>query len=171
MDSDGDSCSISILFVCMGNICRSPMAEFLLKDMVNKNKPSNRFIINSAAVTDEQLGKDIAIGTKKELDKRSIPYQKRMAVKLRKEDYDKYDYIIAMDEKIIEGILKIVEKDSKNKIYKLLDFSNKPRDIVDPAETNDFERTYKEIKEGCDCFYNYLISHEIIKKNTQLRSA
>ena len=171
MDSDSDSCSIRILFVCMGNICRSPMAEFMLKYMVSKDNLNKRFIINSAAVTDEQIGKDIAEGTKKELDRWLIPYKKRAAVKFKKEDYENYDYIIAMDETIIKGILKIIGKDSKHKVCKLLDFSNFPRDIVDPAETNDFKRTYREIKEGCDFFYKYLISHEITKKHTRLRSA
>ncbi len=167
MDSDSDSCSIKILFVCAGNICRSPMAEFLFKDIIKKNNLQNNFLINSAATTSEQIGKDIAEGTKIELDKRNIPYQKRKAVKLLKEDYNNYDYIIGMDQKIIDGIFKIIKKDTKRKVYKLLDFSNNPRDIIDPIYTNDFNRTYLEIKEGCDALFKFLMSN----KHTQLYSA
>ncbi len=164
MKSDGPSPSLNVLFICKGNIARSTMAEFLLKDMVKKYYPKEEFLIKSAAVTNEQIGKDIAPGTKLELDKNHIPYQKRKAVMLKKEDYEKYDYILGMDEEIVNMAIQICEGDSKNKIIRLLDFTNTPHNIIDPGIDNNFTRTYREIKEGCVHFLHYLEDKKLINK-------
>lgn len=167
MESDGSSCKLSILFVCMGNSCRSPMADFYFKNLVKKSNINNFFTISSAAVSDNPLEKDFCIGTKQQLSKWHIPYHKRAPIKLTKEDCLKYDYIICMDTQIEELVLKFGGEKIKNKVFKLLDFSNTPMDILDPADTNDFDRTYREISTGCDSFLKFLAS----KKNIQINKS
>ena len=129
---------IKIMFVCLGNICRSPMAEFVLKDMVSKKGLSNEFYIKSSATSYEEIGNDIYCGARDKLIQKNIPFTKRKATRLTPEDYNKYDFIIGMEESNIRDIKRIVGEDKENKIYKLLDFSNNPRDIADPWYTGNF---------------------------------
>ena len=147
---------IKIMFVCLGNICRSPMAEFVLKDMVNKKGLSNEFYIKSSATSYEEIGNDIYCGARDKLIQKNIPFTKRKATRLTPEDYNKYDFIIGMEEANIRDIKRIVGEDKENKIYKLLDFSNNPRDIADPWYTGNFEVTYYDIVEGCHAFLESL---------------
>ena len=147
---------IKIMFVCLGNICRSPMAEFVLKDMVNKKGLSNEFYIKSSATSYEEIGNDIYCGARDKLIQKNIPFTKRKATRLTPEDYNKYDFIIGMEEANIRDIKRIVGEDKENKIYKLLDFSNNPRDIADPWYTGNFEVTYNDIVDGCHSFLESL---------------
>ena len=147
---------IKIMFVCLGNICRSPMAEFVLKDMVSKKGLSNEFYIKSSATSYEEIGNDIYCGARDKLIQKNIPFTKRKATRLTPEDYNKYDFIIGMEEANIRDIKRIVGEDKENKIYKLLDFSNNPRDIADPWYTGNFEVTYYDIVEGCHAFLESL---------------
>ena len=110
---------IKIMFVCLGNICRSPMAEFVLKDMVNKKGLSNEFYIKSSATSYEEIGNDIYCGARDKLIQKNIPFTKRKATRLTPEDYNKYDFIIGMEEANIRDIKRIVGEDKENKIYKL----------------------------------------------------
>ena len=164
MDSDCPSHSLNIIFICMGNICRSPMAEFLLKDMVKKAKIDNLFNISSAAVLDENVGKPVCDGTQKELKKHKIPYTNRVSRRLTKELCDEANYIICMDDAIGNLAISIGGEKIKSKLHKLLDYSDTSMDIVDPAETNDFERTYREVSKGCFAFFKYLMSAEHIRE-------
>lgn len=147
---------IKVMFVCLGNICRSPMAEFVLKDMVSRKGLSNEFYIKSSATSYEEIGNDIYGGTRNILIQNNIPFTKRKATRLTPEDYNKYDFIIGMEETNIRDIKRIVGEDKENKIYKLLDFSNNPRDIADPWYTGNFEVTYNDIVEGCHAFLENL---------------
>ena len=154
---------IKVLFVCLGNICRSPMAEYVFKDMVKKNGLEKQFHIASAATSYEEIGNDMHYGTKDKLDEVGIPYTKHKARRIEKRDYEKYDYIIGMEESNIRNILRIIGNDKDNKIYKLLDFSKDSRDIADPWYTGNFTVTYNDIVEGCTGFLDYLKRKKIVK--------
>ena len=145
-----------VLFVCLGNICRSPMAEFLLKDMVNKKGLRDKFIIESAGTSNEEEGNPVHYGTKNKLAEVGISVYGKYARQFKKDDYEKFDYIIAMEQRNIRDIYRIVGEDKENKIYRLLDFSNIPRDIADPWYTHNFEITYNEIIEGLEAFLDFL---------------
>lgn len=154
---------IKVMFVCLGNICRSPMAEFVFKDMVAKKGLANEFYIQSSATCSDEIGNDIHYGTRNKLIKENIPFTKRAATKLKAEDYDKYDYIIGMEEVNIRNIKRIVGDDKDSKIYRLLDFSSNPRDIADPWYTGNFDVTYKDIIGGCEGLLEFL-EDKIAKK-------
>ena len=147
---------INVMFVCHGNICRSPMAEFVLRDMVTKLGKNNEFFIASAATSTEEIGNPVHHGTKSKLAAFGISVKGKYAIQLTKSDYDKYDYIIGMDSANISGILRITGGDPDGKVKKLLDYTEHPRDIADPWYTGDFEATYRDIKYGCEEFLKYL---------------
>ena len=152
-----------ILFVCLGNICRSPMAEFVMKDIVKKKGLEKDFFIASAATSYEEIGNDMHYGTIEKLDKAGIKYTKHKARRIEKGDYDKFDYIIGMEERNVRDILRIIGQDSKQKVYKLLDFSDSPRDIADPWYTGNFEVTYNDVVEGCEGLLKKLKSNIKVK--------
>jgi protein-tyrosine phosphatase len=143
---------IKVLFVCLGNICRSPMAEYVFKDMVRKRKLDKEFYIDSAATSNEEIGNGMHYGTIKKLKDMNIKFDKHKARRITKEDYKKFDYIIGMEERNVKDILKICGQDTENKVYKLLDFSDNPRDIADPWYTGNFDITYNDIVEGLEGF-------------------
>ncbi len=153
---------IKVLFVCHGNICRSPMAEFVLKDMVAKRGISDKFFIGSAATSTEEIGNPVHPGTRNKLRSVGISSEGKFAVQLRKYDYNSYDYIIGMEGVNIKNILRIVGDDPLGKVYKLLDFTDKPRDIDDPWYTGKFNNTYDEVYEGCEAFLKYLEKEGLI---------
>lgn len=135
---------IKICFVCLGNICRSPMAEFMMKKKIADLNLSNEFLITSKATSYEEQGNDIYPPAKRKLQEKNIPVAYHSATRLEKEDYNKYDYFICMEQRNIQSALRIFEKDPMNKVFRLL--SNK--DIADPWYTDNFEETYQDIEEG-----------------------
>lgn len=145
-----------IMFVCHGNICRSPMAEFLLKDMVKKEGLADRFVIASAGTSREELGNPVHQGTLKKLAQDHISAAGKQAVQLTKEDYDKYDLILGMERVNVRNILWIIGSDPQEKVHRLLDFTEQPRDIADPWYTGDFEIACAEIKSGCAALLKHL---------------
>ena len=153
---------IKVLFVCHGNICRSPMAEFIFKDLVNKKGLGKNFYIRSAATSYEEIGNDIYYLAKEKLEEKNIPIVKRKAIRITLDDYQKYDFILGMEEANIRNIERIIGNDIDNKISKLLDYSNNPRDIADPWYTGNFVIAYKDILEGCNYFLDYLIKNQIL---------
>lgn len=151
---------IRVLFVCLGNICRSPMAEFIMKSIISERGLSDRFYIASAATSTEEIwngvGNPVYPPAKRELAKHGISCEGKRAVQITKEDYGKYDYILGMEERNIRNILRIVGKDPEHKVKLLLDYSDHPRDIADPWYTGNFESTYRDVVEGCEGFLLYL---------------
>ena len=147
---------IKILFVCHGNICRSPMAEFVLKDIVEQEGCAADFVIDSAATSTEEIGNGIHYGTRRILQEKGIPCTGHRAVQMTKADYEKYDYLIGMDEANVRNMQRIAGGDREGKIHMLLEVAGKSRAIADPWYTGDFETTYEDVKEGCEAFYTYL---------------
>lgn len=153
---------ISVLFVCLGNICRSPMAEFVFKDIVNKKGLSDNFFIDSAATSNEnEITKEgIYYATKDILKEKNIPFTEHISRQMKKEDYDRFDYILGMEEKNIKNILKIIGNDKENKVFRLLDFTDNPRDIIDPWYYGNFDSTYYDIEYGCEAFLEYVLNKD-----------
>lgn len=147
---------IKVLFVCLGNICRSPMAEFVMKDLVKKRGLENAFYIASSATSTEEIGNPVHYGTKNKLKEFGISTEGKYAIQLRREDYEKYDFLIGMEQRNVINMQRIVGKDPENKIYRLLDFSENKRDIADPWYTGNFDKTYEDILEGCEAFLDFL---------------
>ena len=158
---------IRVLFVCLGNICRSPIAEFVMKDMVSKRGIADKFYIASAATSTEEIwngiGNPVYPPARKELAKHGISCEGKRAVQITKADYGKYDYILGMEQRNIRNILRIVGKDSEGKVKLLLDYSDDPRDIADPWYTGDFESTYRDVVEGCEGFLRYLEKNKLVQ--------
>lgn len=141
---------IKVLFVCHGNICRSPMAEFVFKDMVQKRGIGDLFTIASAATSTEEIGSVVHHGTRKVLNGLGISTEGKRAVQMTKRDYKEYNHIVAMDQRNITNINRIIGVDSEKKVRKLLDYTSTPGDVADPWYTGDFEKTYEDIYTGCE---------------------
>ena len=158
---------IKVLFVCLGNICRSPIAEFVMKDMVTKRGIADEFYIGSAATSTEEIwngiGNPIYLPAKRELAKHGISCEGKRAVQITRADYGKYDYILGMEQRNIRNILRIVGKDPEGKVKLLLDYSDDPRDIADPWYTGNFESTYRDVVEGCEGFLRYLEKNKLVQ--------
>ena len=152
---------IKVLFVCHGNICRSPMAEFVMKDMVQKEGLESEFYIASAATSTEEIGNPVHRGTRNKLAQYGISVAGKHAVQLKKEDYDKYDYILGMDEMNIRNMIRIFGADKENKVRKLLAYANNSGNIADPWYTGNFEETYQDVTEGCRVLLEYICNKKI----------
>lgn len=146
----------SILFVCLGNICRSPMAEFVFRDLVQKRGLGDRFHIASAATSAEELGNPVHPGTRRQLAREGISTAGKTAVQLTRRDYGRYDLLIGMEQRNLSAMLRILGGDPQGKVRRLLDFTGSPRDISDPWYTGDFDRTYDDVWEGCLGLLEYL---------------
>lgn len=150
---------IKICFVCLGNICRSPMAEFIMKEKLKKNNLQDKFIIESKGTSYEEEGNDIYPNVKRLLDEKNISYTRRCATTLVESDYEKYDYFIGMDQNNIRNMKYLFNNDPNNKIYRLLDFTELKKDVEDPWYTRNFEKVYEEINIGCDKLLETLLSN------------
>lgn len=139
----------NILFICHGNICRSPMAEFVMKDLVEKCGKSDDFLIESRATSTEEIGNPVHQGTRRKLAEHGISCSGKRAVQLRKSDYEKYDLLICMDDWNVRNTLRIIVSDPQNKVRKLLSFAGEPGDIADPWYTGNFDETYDDVLRGC----------------------
>ena len=138
-----------ILFICHGNICRSPMAEFLLKDIVKKRNVANEFEIASAATSREEIGNPVHYGTRNKLAQFGISVDGKHAIQVTKRDYEHYDLILVMDNNNIYNLRPIIGDDVQHKVHLLLDYTpRKGESIADPWYTGDFDVTYDDIMEG-----------------------
>ena len=147
---------IKILFICHGNICRSPMAQFVFQDMVSKRGLADQFEIDSKATSTEELGNPPHRGTVRKMKEMGIPMIPHRASQLRNSDYGDYDFFIGMDTWNIKNMNRILGGDPEGKVYKLLAFGSDGRDIADPWYTGNFDETYRDVTEGCEGFLRYL---------------
>ena len=149
--------SFRILFVCHGNICRSTMAEFVLKDMVARRGLAAEFEIESAATSTEEIGNPVHPGTVGELRRHDIGgFEKKRARQLRRTDYDAFDLIIGMDEANMRNMDRMLGGDPAGKLHKMLEFAGSTRDVADPWYTGDFDTTYEDVCDGCRGLLGYL---------------
>lgn len=147
---------IKVLFVCLGNICRSPMAEFIFRDMVKRRGLQGEIVCASAATSDEEEGNPVHYGTRRKLKELGISCEGKHAAVLTRADYEKYDYILGMEQRNIAAMKCICGGDPQGKIARLLDGTPHPRDIADPWYTGDFEVSCRDICEGCQALLDRL---------------
>lgn len=151
---------IKVLFICLGNICRSPMAEFILKDIVTKRGIADQFEIASAATSTEEIwngvGNPVYPPAREELARHGISCKGKRAVQLTDSDYDHYDYLIGMDSMNMRNIERMTGHRRGDKIYKMLEFAGRDADVRDPWYSGNFRETYEDVVEGCQAFLDWL---------------
>ena len=137
-----------ILFICHGNICRSPMAEFMMKDLVKKEGQEDRFLIESAAVSREEIGNPVYPPAREMLARHGISCAGKRARQMTVQDYEEYDLLIAMDRSNLTRMERICGRDTQGKIYLMMDFTSRPGEVADPWYTGDFTATWRDLEEG-----------------------
>ena len=147
---------VKILFVCHGNICRSPMAEFVMKDLVRRKGEENEFFIASASTSREELGNGVYPPVKRILAAMGIDCSGKRARQVTKADYTEFDYIVCMDRNNMRNIKYIIPSDPENKIFMLLSLTETPRDVADPWYTGDFDITKDDVLRGCNALYKHI---------------
>ena len=155
---------IKIMFVCHGNICRSPMAEFMMKELVRQRGLAGRFEIASAATSTEELGNPVYPPARRKLAEHGLRCDGKIAVQMKKADYDRYDVIVCMDSWNLHNLHRITGGDPRGKFIRLLDLTDLKRDVADPWYTDDFDATYRDITEGLNGFIDFLKKKNMIKK-------
>ena len=151
-----------ILFVCHGNICRSPMAEFVMKDLVKKAGLEDQFHIESAATSTEEIGNPVYPPARRKLAEHGVDCVGKTARQLKNEDYDQYDLLIGMDRANLRNMHRICGGDFDGKTHLLMEFTDRPGDVADPWYTEDFESTWRDVLEGCIGLLEWLIQQQKI---------
>lgn len=151
---------IRILFVCHGNICRSPMAEYIMKDMLKKRGLESRFMISSAGTSSEEMYNPVYPPARKRLSQAHIDCAGHRARQLKRSEYGDWDMIIGMDEWNMKNMLRLFGSDPEGKIFRLMSFAGHDRDVSDPWYSGDFETAFNDIYEGCEGLIRYLIGTE-----------
>ncbi len=149
-----------ILFVCHGNICRSPMAEFVMKRLARDRGMERDLEIASAATSREEIGNPVYPPARRKLAEHGISCSGKTAVQITAADYDRYDYIILMDSNNRRNLRRIIPDDPDGKVHMLTDFTDRPRDVADPWYTGDFERTWQDINEGCSALMEHILTEK-----------
>ncbi len=145
-----------VLFICYGNICRSPMAQCVFTQMLQKENLLSGFTVDSAATSAEELGNPIYPPARAKLLEKGVPLLPHRAVQLHKRDYEKWDHILCMESRNVRDVLRITGGDPAGKVCRLTDFTDHPRDVADPWYTGDFEASYRDIVDGCRAFLRAL---------------
>ena len=140
---------IKILFVCHGNICRSTMAEYVMKDLVKKAGREGEFFIDSAATSREEIGNGVHHGTRRKLAQMGVPCGDHRARQMTRDDYDRFDLLIGMDNANIRNMTRICGGDEDGKIHMMLDYTDRPGEVADPWYTGNFDETWNDVFEGC----------------------
>lgn len=146
-----------ILFICHGNICRSPMAEFVMKHIVKNAGLEKQFEIASAATHNDVIGCDIHHGTRKKLTEQGVPFERRQARRIVANDYEYYDYLVGMDDENLYCMEEIFGNDTQGKMFKLLEFAGSDREVADPWYTGDFDATWDDIVTGCNALLSKIM--------------
>ena len=147
---------IKILFVCHGNICRSPMAEFVMKDIVEKAGLAEEYEIASAATSTEELGNPVYPPARRLMEQHGLTCQGKYARQMNRRDYETFDLLIGMDRANLRNMTRICGGDEENKIHSLMEYTCRPGDVADPWYTRDFETTWRDVQEGCRGLLEYL---------------
>ncbi len=147
---------IKILFICHGNICRSTMAEFLMKELVRRAGAGALFCFALAATSREEIGNDTHEGTKAILREKGIPFTPRKARQMTRQDYDAYTYLVGFDAENMREIRRIAGGDRDGKVFSLLSFAGTDRPVADPWYTGNFTATYADVYTGCTALWQYL---------------
>ena len=140
---------VKVLFICHGNICRSTMAEYVMKHLVKEAGREGEFFIDSAATSTEEIGNGVHHGTRRKLAQVGIPCGDHRARQVTWKDYESFDYIIGMDNANIRNLNRMLKNDPDGKISMMLDYTSRPGEVADPWYTGDFEETYRDVLEGC----------------------
>ncbi len=148
----------SILFICHGNICRSPMAEFVMKDLVKKAGLEGQFHIASAATSTEEIGNPVYPPARRKLAEHGIGCAGKTARQLKKDDYEKYDLLVGMDGANLRNMRRICGGDPDGKLHLLMEYTDRPGDVDDPWYTDDFETTWRDVLAGCQGLLEHLRS-------------
>ena len=146
---------VKILFVCHGNICRSPMAEFVMKDMVARAGLAERYEIASAATSTEELGNPVYPPARRKLSEHGISCAGKTARQMRREDYDRFDLLVGMDRFNLQNMRRICGGDPGHKLHLLLDFTDRPGEVDDPWYSGNFDATWRDVQEGCRGILRY----------------
>jgi len=149
-----------VLFVRHGNICRSPMAEFVMKDMVEKAGLAREIRVASAATTTEEIGNPVYPPARRKLAEHGISCEGKTARQMCWPDYERYDLIIGMDQENLYDMRRICQGDPEGKIHLLMDFTDRPGDVADPWYTRDFEATWRDVEDGCRGLLMYLTAEQ-----------
>lgn len=152
---------VKIMFVCHGNICRSPMAECIMEELIEKKGLEKEICISSSAISNEEIGNPIYPLALDKLKNERIKIKNHKATKFTVQDYMNYDLIICMDNDNIKYLKDIIKEDKNGKVYRLLDFTGDRRDIKDPWYTRDFDTAYEDIKDGCNALLEYIVDEKI----------
>lgn len=149
---------LRVLFVCHGNICRSPMAESMFTELLKKRGLDDKISCNSAATSMEEIGNPVHQGARKKLAACGIPLVEHRAIRMIREDYRRYNYLLGMDSQNLRNMRRIAGSDREKKLYRLLDFTENPRDIADPWYTGNFDATYEDIAAGLDGLLTHIFA-------------
>ena len=149
-----------VLFVCHGNICRSPMAEMILKHLVRERGLEGQFSIASAATSTEEIGNPVYPPARAELARHGVPVEKRGARQLTRRDYEEYDLLIGMDNANIRNMHRMLGGDPEGKIHRLMDFTTRPGEVSDPWYSDRFDIAYRDIRQGCEALLAWVMERD-----------